>query len=198
MVETAYLEKFAQSGYYLRLDRAQYEKYVGALPAEYRNLKHSYIFLDAEEQIPHHTFTWSPLAAGADSGTVDLTEKVPIKVEVEGLIYQYFRGCKTLCRQYTLSPAGEKAMAPDTKSWDPATAPDIGYLDERNSPFENPSPISQIWLVKGVKLRVYPKTQPQYRLLHRPTSLERSLSTASLWTETSWTSLRNALYHQSQ
>ena len=148
----SYLEEFAESGFYLRLSREQYEKYVKALPEEYRNRKHSYIFLDMEEDIPHHTFTWSAVSAGADSGTVDLTEKVPIKVEVEGLIYQYFRGCKTLCRQYTLSPAGEKAMAPDTKSWDPATAPDIGYLDERNSPFENPSPISQIWLVKGVKI----------------------------------------------
>jgi len=148
----SYLEEFAKPGYYLRLPREQYEKYVKALPEEYRGLKYSYIFLDMEEQIPHHTFVWSPVSPGADSGTVDLTEKVPIKVEVEGFIYQYFRGCKTLCRQFTLSPAGEKAMAPDVKSWDPATAPDIGYLDERNSPFENPSALSQIWLVKGVKI----------------------------------------------
>jgi len=148
----SYLEEFVKSGFYLRLDRAQYEKYVGKLPAEYGDLKYSYLFLDMEEDIPHHTFTWSPLGAGADSGTVDLTDKVPIEVDVEGLIYQYFRGCRTLCRQFTLSPAGEKAMAPDVKSWDPATAPDIGYIDERNSPFEDPSPLSQIWLVKGVKV----------------------------------------------
>ncbi|MDI6814130.1 MAG: hypothetical protein QMD10_11425 [Desulfitobacteriaceae bacterium] len=150
----AYLEKFAQSGFYLRLSREQYEKYVGKLPAAYAPLKFAYLFLDAEEEIPNHVYTWSPLASGGISGGVDVTKEVPIEVKMEGLIYQYFRGCRTMCRQYTSSPSGTKAMSPDVKSWDPKTAPDIGWLDEEKSPFEYPSVLSEIWILKDVKIEM--------------------------------------------
>lgn len=154
MSDYTYLYAFLKEGFYVRIPKEQYETYIGKLPDVYTGIKYAYIYLDMEEEIPANVYVWPPLLPRTDTGFVDVTKEVPLKTEKPGLLYQYFRGCKTMCRQYTRSPVGAIALAPDARPWDIKATPGVGYLDESNSPFDFPSPLSEIFIVKGVSFEM--------------------------------------------
>ena len=145
-------EYLLKEGYYVRVLKAEYEAYIGKAPKVYDGRKYVYLFLEAEEPIPEIDYDWPLLLPGEYVEGVDITENVPLKTEKEGYLYQYLRGCKTMCRQYTESPLGNKAMRTDKLIWNLPNQPNIGYLDESISPWDSPSPISAIYIVKGVSI----------------------------------------------
>ncbi len=144
---------FIQEGWYIRFRKKEYAEYIGKPPSIYdeMGLDYVYAYVDRTEPIPQYPYTWEELAPGEYTEVIDITEAVPLKTTNRKLLYQYLRGCRTMCRQYTESPFGTKAMTYEKEPWRLPGVANTGYLDESISPFDYPSPLSQIFIVKGVR-----------------------------------------------
>ena len=142
---------FIQEGWYIRFRKDEFKEYIGKPPSIYDNLNYVYAYVDKTEPIPQYVYTWETLPPGEYTNVIDITEEVPLKTTNRKLLYQYLRGCKTMCRQFTESPFGTKAMTYEKSPWRLPDNASTGYLDESISPFDFPSPLSQIFIVKGVR-----------------------------------------------
>jgi len=150
MESTSWRERLLSEGWFIRLRKADYESYIERpAPAVYRPRRFVFLYLEAEERVPNFVHTFGALAPGADSGIVEIENIYTAKKE---MLHQLFFGCRTQCRIYLEYPLGKKAMILEKRMWDVKTAPDVSYLDESKSPFHEPNPGAEVFLVPGLKI----------------------------------------------
>jgi len=139
----------AQEGYFIRLKGRDYRAYIDPTWPKDRP---AFIYLEEEEEIPDFVFTFDPVNAGKDSGSVRLED---LETDKADHCYQFFVGVRFPGRVYFEYPLGEKAFSHDGVIWDIAVVKkrDIGYIDNEKSPFEDPRfPKKGLWIFKGVKI----------------------------------------------
>jgi hypothetical protein len=118
----------------------------------YDTLKKKYFYLSEQESLPANVYTFSPVASGSESDWVRMdVNALDLETDKEYLFYQYFVGVLKKGYVYVQYPVGEQIYTTD-KLVPTATRRDVCYIDEMLSPFLNPQPISEFFIVKGVTI----------------------------------------------
>lgn len=116
----------------------------------YDELEDKYYLLSKEEPLPAADYQFASVLGGAasdfvlmDSNTTDL------QTEQDHLFFRYLTGVLRKGLVYMEYPSGEQVFTTD-KLVPTATAPWSGYLDNVNSPFLNPQPLSVFSMRTGL------------------------------------------------
>jgi hypothetical protein len=118
----------------------------------YDTLKEKYFYLSQKEPLPASVYTFSSVANGSESDWVRMdTNALDLETDKEYLFYQYFVGVLKKGYVYVQYPVGEQIYTTD-KLVPTTTRRDVAYIDETLSPFLNPQPISEFFIVKGVTI----------------------------------------------
>ena len=128
-------------------------EYVLLEPDPRGNPKISYWYLRMEEGIPVMVYAFDSVASGAESGWKRMgSDELDLETDKEDLLFQYFAGVKRKGLVYCQYPSGEEIWTTDKNVPTTSAGQRKACISNIDSPFEDPSPLTQFIMTKGLTI----------------------------------------------
>lgn len=99
------------------------------------------------------TYLFASVDGGAESAWVRMDENATdLETEKDYLFFQWFTGVLKAGLVYEQYPAGEEVWTTDKLVPDTAVGEEVAYIDHKLSPYLNPHPKTEFFMIKGTTI----------------------------------------------
>jgi hypothetical protein len=115
--------------------------------------KVSYWYLKREEGLPAMDYDFPSVEAGVESGWKRMdSNNLDLETDKRNLLFQYFVGVKKKGLIYVQYPVGEEIWTTDKNVPTTSAGHRKAYTDSVQSPYEDPSALTQFFMVQGITI----------------------------------------------
>jgi len=119
----------------------------------YDVLKEKLMCLTEGPEMVNATYLFASVAAAGESAWIRMDETAKdLETDKEYLFFQWFTGALKKGLVYVQYPVGEEVWTTDKLVPNTAVGEEVAYIDHELSPFLNPHPRTEFFIVKGVNI----------------------------------------------